>query len=75
VVQEPADVAERNGPDRPAFFWGLAFVAADLDATVATLGEERVSEVREAIQPGRRIASLRRPAGLALPVALMTPRP
>lgn len=75
VVQEPADVAERHGPDRPAFFWGLAFVAADLEATVATLGEERVSEVREAIQPGRRIATLRRPAGLSLPVALMTPRP
>jgi hypothetical protein len=68
-------VAERNGPDRPAFFWGLAFVAADLDATVATLGEERVSEVREAIQPGRRIATLRRGAGLSLPVALMSPRP
>jgi hypothetical protein len=75
VVGEPAEVAERNGPDRPTFFWGLAFVAADLDATVATLGAERVSEVREAIQPGRRIATLRRPAGLSLPVALMTPRP
>lgn len=75
VVQEPADIAERNGPDRPAFFWGLAFVATDLDATVARLGEEQVSEVRAAIQPGRRIATLRRAAGLSLPVALMTPRP
>lgn len=75
VVQEPADVAARNGPDRPAFFWGLAFVAADLDATVASLGSDRVGEVRAAIQPGRRIATLRRAAGLACPVALMTPRP
>ncbi len=74
VVQEPADVVERSGVDRPAFFWGLAFVAPDLDATVAGLGD-RVSEVRAAVQPGRRIATLRRSAGLSVPVALMTPPP
>jgi hypothetical protein len=32
-----------------------------------------VGEIRDAVQPGRRIATLRRSAGLALPVALMTP--
>jgi hypothetical protein len=75
VVQEPPEAIERGGgADRPAFFWGLAFVAPDLDATVAGLGD-RVSEVRPAIQPGRRIATLRRSAGLALPVALITPPP
>lgn len=75
VVQEPDDVIERGGgTDRPAFFWGLAFVAPDLDATVAELGEH-VSEIRDAVQPGRRIATLRRSAGLALPIALMTPPP
>lgn len=73
VVQEPPEAIERAGGDRPAFFWGLAFVAPDLDATVAGLGD-RVSEVRSAIQPGRRIATLRRSAGLSLPVALITPR-
>jgi hypothetical protein len=72
VVQEPAEATERNGGDRPAFFWGLAFVAPDLDATVTALGD-RVSEIRPAVQPGRRIATLRRSAGLTLPVALMTP--
>lgn len=72
VVQAPAEAIERTGGDRPAFFWGLAFVAPDLDATVASLGD-RVSEVRDAVQPGRRIATLRRSAGLALPVALITP--
>jgi hypothetical protein len=72
VVQEPAVAIERGGgPDHPAFFWGLAFVAPDLDATVARLGDH-VSEIRPAVQPGRRIATLRRSAGLALPVALMT---
>lgn len=75
VVQEPPEAIERGGgPDRPAFFWGLAFVAPELEATVAGLGE-RVSETRTAVQPGRHIATLRRSAGLALPVALITPRP
>lgn len=73
VVQEPPEAIERGGGvDRPAFFWGLALVAPDLDATVAGLGD-RVSEIRAAVQPGRRIATLRRSAGLAVPVALITP--
>jgi hypothetical protein len=72
VVQEPPEATERAGGDRPAFFWGLAFIAPDLDATVASLGD-RVSEIRSAIQPGRCIATLRRSAGLAVPIALITP--
>lgn len=73
VVQEPAEAIERGGgPDRPAFFWGLALVAPDLDATVAAIGDG-AGEARDAVQPGRRIAALRRSAGLSLPVALMTP--
>ena len=72
VVQEPAEAIERGGAERSAFFWGLAFVAADLDATVAGLGDA-VGAVREAVQPGRRIATLRRSAGLSVPVALMSP--
>ncbi|MBS1868725.1 MAG: glyoxalase [Actinobacteria bacterium] len=73
VVQAPDDALARSGgPDGPAFFWGLAFKTPDLDATVAAIGEERCSPPRAAVQPGRRIATLRRAAGLALPVALMT---
>jgi Glyoxalase-like domain len=73
LVQEPPEAIERGGgEDRPAFLWGLAFVASDLDATVASLGD-RVGEVRPAVQPGRRIATLRRSAGLAIPVAIMSP--
>ena len=74
VVQEPDEAIERAGGDHPAFFWGLAFVAPDLEATVAGLGD-RVSEARPAVQPGRRIATLRRSAGLTLSVALITPPP
>lgn len=73
VVQEPLEAIERAGGDHPAFFWGLAFVAPDLEATVAHLGEGRVGEIRPAVQPGRRIATVRRAAGLAVPIALLTP--
>lgn len=72
VVQEPPEATEHAGGDRPAFFWGLAFVAPDLERTVAFLGDG-ASEIRPAVQPGRQIATLRRSAGLSLPVALMTP--
>lgn len=74
VVQEPPEATERAGGDRPAFFWGLAFVAPDLKRAVAYLGD-RAGEIRPAVQPGRRIATLRRAAGLSVPVALMTPAP
>ncbi|HKG02244.1 MAG TPA: hypothetical protein VKB03_03620 [Conexibacter sp.] len=73
VVQAPDDALERSGgTDGSAFFWGLAFMVADLDATVAAIGEERCSAPRPAVQPGRRIATLGRSAGLGVPVALMT---
>jgi hypothetical protein len=74
VVQEPPEAIERAGGDHPAFFWGLALIAPDLDTTVAGMGD-RVSEIRPAVQPGRRIATLRRTAELTVPVALMTPAP
>jgi hypothetical protein len=72
VVQEPPEAIERAGGDHPAFFWGLAFLAPDIEATAAALGDS-ASEVRPAAQPGRRIATVRRSAGLGLPIALMSP--
>jgi hypothetical protein len=60
--------------DGPARLWGVTFVVEDLDATCAALGAAAVSGPRDAVQPGRRIASVRRGAGLAVPVAFMTPR-
>lgn len=59
----------------PARFWGVTLIAEDLDAFVAGLGPERISEARAAVQPGRRIATLRRAAGLGMPVAVMDPEP
>jgi len=76
VVQEPEHVlAAREGSEqRPAKLWGLALLTSDLDRTVAVLGEH-VGEARAAVQPGRRIATVRRSAGLAVPVALMSAKP
>jgi len=72
VVQEPAEVAAgRDGAQAPAFFWGLALLAEDLDAAVAAMAPH-AGEPRPAVQPGRRIASLRRSAGLGAPVALIS---
>ncbi len=64
-------VATGRGGDEPAQFWGLTFLSDDLDATLAALGPDRVSEARAAVQTGRRIATVRESAGLGVPVALM----
>lgn len=60
--------------DGPAAFWGVTLVSADLDATCAALGEAHVSPPRDAVQAGRRIATVRRAAGLGTAVAVMSPR-
>lgn len=58
-----------------AAFWGLAFNAIDLDALYARCGEAAMTAPKDAVQPGRRIASFRETAGLGVPVAVMTPQP
>jgi hypothetical protein len=75
VVQEPeqAIAARGEAAAREAKLWGLALVAPDLDRTVAALGEHS-SPARDAVQPGRRIATVKRSAGLAVPVAVMSPK-
>jgi hypothetical protein len=60
--------------DQPARLFGLAFTVDDLEATAAHLGS-LLGAVRDAVQPGRRIATLKRDAGLSVPVAFMTPDP
>jgi hypothetical protein len=61
-----------EGLDRVGF-WGLTVVCADLDALVGRLGD-RLGDVKAAVQPGRRIATLRREAGSSVPLAFITPR-
>ncbi|HET9692218.1 MAG TPA: hypothetical protein VFP61_13785 [Acidimicrobiales bacterium] len=56
----------------PAHLWGVTFSVSDLDATVAYFGD-RIGVARDAVQPGRRIATLRRHAGSSVPMAFMSP--
>jgi hypothetical protein len=75
-IGEP--VLELVGPPQPsgsgpATFWGLALTVADLDAAAGLLGD-RLGPIKDAVQPGRRIATLRhRELGLPCPVAFMSP--
>jgi hypothetical protein len=74
VVEAPAGTRiadDRNGPAR---LWGISFLVEELEHTADTLGD-LLGEPREAVQPGRRIATLRPEAGLGLAIAFMTPGP
>ncbi len=61
------EVAEAGGPPR---FWGLTITVADLRAVAGVAGSPR-----SAVQPGRRIATVPREAGIAVALAFITPRP
>jgi hypothetical protein len=69
------EVVERDELESDeASFWGLAVVVIDIDALAEQLGD-RLGEIKPAVQPGRRIASLRRGAGISTPLAFMSPEP
>lgn len=64
------EVVER--PDLTSVdIWGLVVIVADLDLAVAASGG-LVGAPKPAVQPGRRIATVSRSAGLPLAVALMS---
>lgn len=68
VSSEPAS----TGPVR---FFGIAVTVEDLDMLVARSGAT-LSEIREAVQPGRRVATLNMAAsGLSVPLLFITPDP
>jgi hypothetical protein len=59
----------------PATFFGLAHTVADLDATKRLLGDQ-LGAVKSAVQPGRRISTLRHKAlGMSVATAFMSPGP
>jgi len=60
-------------PDAPARFWGITAVVSDIEAAAIVLGE-RLGRIKDAVQPGRRIATVRSEASGGLPLALITPR-
>ncbi len=60
---------------RPARLYGLALTVADLDATAAALGPH-LTAPKDAVQPGRRIATLRtRELHLTVPTAFLSRGP
>jgi hypothetical protein len=74
VIEVGPNAPRAPDPEAPARFWGLAFGVDSLDRPAELLGD-RLSEPRNAVQPGRRIATLRRSAGVGIPMAFMTPGP
>lgn len=63
-----------RGPVGPARFWGLVVIVSDVFALRHRLGPV-VGEVRDAVQPGRHIASLDDAAGIGPRLAFMDPEP
>lgn len=59
----------------PATFWGITHAVADIDAAAAYLGE-RSGRVKDAVQPGRRITTVRtRAMDVSVATALISPQP
>jgi hypothetical protein len=55
-----------------ASLWGLVINVADLDHAVAMIGADLIGAPKDAVQPGRRIATVRSAAELGTAVALMS---
>ena len=69
-----APILEVVGPvDVPAAHaWGVTFTVTDIDASAALLGE-LLHPVKDAVQPGRRIATVDRSAGSTTAIAFISP--
>lgn len=72
VVQAPPDTSVARDPGGPARLWGVAVTVEDIEATARELGE-LLGPPRDAVQPGRRIATVRKEAGLGPALAFITP--
>jgi hypothetical protein len=74
VILELIGQVGTAGEGDPGFF-GIAITVEDLDAAAELLGEH-LGEPKDAVQEGRRIATLRhRGVGMSVATALMTPEP
>ena len=66
-----AELADRN--DGHASIWGLALVASNLQVTSQVL-DSALSEPRDAVQPGRKIATMRtKELDISVPIVVMSP--
>jgi hypothetical protein len=57
VIVEVVGSPEPAG-EGPSTLWGITYVVADIDATASFFGD-RTAPVKDAVQPGRRITTLR----------------
>jgi hypothetical protein len=72
VILELIGPNEPQG-DGPAAFFGLAYTVTDIDALPELYGEH-LGRVKDAVQPGRRITTLRhKELGLSVATAFMSP--
>jgi hypothetical protein len=74
VILELIGSPENAGEGAPGFF-GLAHTVSDLDGLASQWGD-RLGNIKDAVQPGRRIATLRhKEFGMSVATAVMTPEP
>lgn len=73
VILEVVGAPDGSG-DGPAGLWGVTYVVADIDATAAYFGD-RTARVKDAVQPGRRITTLRhKEFDMSVRTAMISPR-
>jgi hypothetical protein len=71
VIVEVVGSPEASG-EGPSTLWGLTYVVADIEATAAVFGD-RTTPVKDAVQPGRRITTLRhRELGMSVRTAMIS---
>lgn len=71
VIIEVVGSPESAG-DGPSMLWGITYTVADIDATAAFFGD-RTTPVKDAVQPGRRITTLRhRALGMSVRTAMIS---
>lgn len=69
VVGSPETTSEG-----PSALWGITYVVADIDATATFFGDH-TAPVKDAVQPGRRITTLRhRDLGMSVRTAMISAR-
>lgn len=71
VIVEVVGSPETTGPG-PSALWGITYVVADVDATAAFFGG-RTTQLKAAVQPGRRITTLKhRELGMSVRTAMIS---
>ena len=69
----PLEPQASSRGDDAASIWGLALVSSNLQTTAHVL-DDNLSEPRDAVQPGRKIATMRtRELDISVPIVVMSP--